>query len=1126
MEGQAPMSSSGSDHDAPPTPEPESDSGRHEQANFGLGPQPGFNGGVELGGEKMKDEGGRMKDEGGAERSETGRGSSAATKRSGVATMKDGSAASSAFPMLTDERAQKYAIGEVVARGGMGAIRAAEDVNCRRTVAMKVMLKGKDASRSSLIRFIEEAQVTAQLEHPNIIPVHELGVDADDTVFYTMKFVQGVTLKDVLKGIRNGDADTITAYPLSRLLNVFLKACDAVAFAHSKGVVHRDLKPENIMVGDFGEVLVMDWGLAKVLGKVSGVGCQVSGGDEEEAGGNVGGAATPRPSGHSGSPHGSVFVGLQRDRDASHIAESPADRTPNTEHRTPAASAPISSVRSDTGDVQLTMDGQVLGTPAFMAPEQAEGKIHQIDAHTDIYALGAVLYNILTLHPPVQGKTKYQILMKVARGEITPPTENAERGMLNAELVDSDADSSIQHSAFSTQHSSPFPHCPAGRVPPALSAVTMKALALKPDDRYSSVSDLQSEIEAYQSGFATSAEEAGLCRQLSLLVKRHKAEFGLVAAGLVVIALLVGAFMGKVVKEKGIAQENLRSFLDEKARRAAEAKRSAPEFLKKAESFFARRRWDAAEAAIEHTLSLDPELGEGRLLRGRLALRNSAFDRAREALTKASEILDGDAAGTADSLRTLAAKYGALAATNGGSLSEEQRVQLGEALLVLQEFALAQTFLGDRSLDEAKIEVLWQAALKGLKRANPKADIRVKHTIDKNGLHLEFEKGIKELTDISALAGLPLVELKLDGCGVMDIEPLRGMPLGGLTLSDMGISDISPLGGMQLTYLSLQHTDVHDLGPLSGMPLQHLWLADCLVADLRPLRGAPLVNLQLSHTKVTEISALSGMHLFSLYLAATNVSDIGPLAGMSLECLDLTGTKVSNFGVLKGMPLTYLMLADTKAHDIGFVTGMPLVKLDIIRTAVGDLRPLEGMATLKRLDVCATKVSDIAPLRGMALTSLTLDDTRVTDLSPVTGMPLEYVSLCNTPISDVAVFEGMPLSYLQLACTNVRDVTPLAQSPLTFLGIGITGISDITVLASMPLVDLRMERTKVTDVRVLRGSALECLLFTPSTIRVGMDAIRNIASLRIIATNSDELTRKQSAEEFWRKYDAGEYGGK
>ncbi len=154
-------------------------------------------------------------------------------------------------------RERKYDIGGLVGQDRMGEIVDAFEATTGRTVAMKVMLSS--LSEEGILNFIGEAQITSQLEHPNIVPVHELGVDEEDHVFYTMKLVQGVTLKQVLKKLAAGDAETIASYPLAVLLTIFQKTCDAVAFAHSRSAVHRDLRPANVTIGEYGEVLVMNW---------------------------------------------------------------------------------------------------------------------------------------------------------------------------------------------------------------------------------------------------------------------------------------------------------------------------------------------------------------------------------------------------------------------------------------------------------------------------------------------------------------------------------------------------------------------------------------------------------------------------------------------------------------------------------------------------------------------------------------------------------------------------------------------------------------------------------------------------------------------------------------------------
>lgn len=234
----------------------------------------------------------------------------------------------------------RYETGEEVARGGMGAIKLADDVALRRQVAIKSMLVD-DATPDELARFIEEAQITGQLDHPGIVPIHELGVDASGQPFYSMKFVRGRDLQTILDGLRKGNREIAEEFTLHRLLNILNRVCDAVAFAHARGVIHRDLKPANIRIGEFGEVMVMDWGLAKIFGK-----------DETR---------------------------------------------PDVKGRR------VESIREDetAGDLR-TIAGSVMGSPAYMAPEQASGATHELDEGADIYALGAILYEILTLRPPIE----------------------------------------------------------------------------------------------------------------------------------------------------------------------------------------------------------------------------------------------------------------------------------------------------------------------------------------------------------------------------------------------------------------------------------------------------------------------------------------------------------------------------------------------------------------------------------------------------------------------------------------------------------------------------------------------------------------------------------------------------
>lgn len=402
--------------------------------------------------------------------------------------------------------ADNYRVGHEIARGGMGSILEAEDGKLKRTVAVKIMHLDAQQDHSARLRFLREAEVLAMLAHPNIVPIYDIVWEHGVPLFYSMKLVKGRTLQHILHGLQNRHPDDLHDYTLDRLLLIFRKVCDAIAFAHSKGVLHRDLKPENVMVGEFGEVLVMDWGLAKWKG------------------------------------------------------QSEADL-----ERRKAAASISSEVLSSLPSLQ-TLDGSVMGTPQYMSPEQARGQIDELDERSDIFSLGGILYAILTLRPPVEGQTLEEVLSKVTSGQITSPSEwqvssqakgkaRSKGDVLDARLI------------------KPLPHVSSGRVPPALSAVVMKALRLAKEDRYPTVAHLSADIEAYQGGFATSAEQAGALKQLQLLMLRHKAVTGTLAALLLVcfgFVLKVIASERKATRhaEIAVANEQRANEQAEKTRRA------------------------------------------------------------------------------------------------------------------------------------------------------------------------------------------------------------------------------------------------------------------------------------------------------------------------------------------------------------------------------------------------------------------------------------------------------------------------------------------------------------------------------------------------------------------------------
>jgi serine/threonine-protein kinase len=309
--------------------------------------------------------------------------------------------------------AGRYGAAEVLGHGGMGEVRLCRDAVVGRQVAMKVVLSDRAGSTDARQRFLREARVQGQLEHPAIVPLYDLGVTPGGESYFTMRRVKGVTLAEVIAGLRRGEAAFTATYSRRRLLTAFSSICLAVDYAHRRGVLHRDLKPGNVMLGDFGEVYILDWGLARLT--------RGPAADEEAA------------------------------ERALHDQRGLAD--PGIELPAGSGSTP-------------TQVGATLGTPGYMSPEQARGDLAVLDGRTDIYALGALLFELLTFERLHDRRTPAALFYSTLHG--------------------AEARASVRR--------------PEAQVPPELEDICVRATALDPAARFADARALQAAVERYLDG--------------------------------------------------------------------------------------------------------------------------------------------------------------------------------------------------------------------------------------------------------------------------------------------------------------------------------------------------------------------------------------------------------------------------------------------------------------------------------------------------------------------------------------------------------------------------------------------------------------------------------------------------
>jgi len=861
--------------------------------------------------------------------------------------------------------------------GGLGRIFEARQNALGREVVLKAIRSGMEANHSR--RFKAEAAVTAQLEHPNIIPVYDAGRDEGYGFFFAMKRVEGRTWREEI-----GRLD------LARNIDILLKVCDAIGYAHQRGVVHRDLKPDNVMIGSFGEVVVMDWGLA----------------------------------------------------------------------------LPVCGNRRFSGLIDAPDDGKATGTPIYMAPEMAIPRVGEIGEATDIYLLGAILFELLVGKAPHDFGELEDDLAAAAENRIVPYDGEDE-----------------------------------------YVKVALQAMAKRPTDRYPSVGAFQEALTGihHHRDSIRLARNAADRLQSALVDKDYERFVEVIfaykqaldlwpgnanAADMLETARLCFAKAAMDNDNLDLARKQLDAMRDppgtmrnmlEERRTLREKQRTALRRLEEVEARHLHgqaREWQLAEEVdfdeLRNWEFSDCEHGvEGgylwmaggepqvalldRRLIGDLritfqAMVDDDFLCDISCCLFAPEGLPPETAVD----RGYQIKYGAY----GNSLdlliragtrlwSQQDRPLERDRWFAIEVERLSGTlaFKVDGRVvfveeDPQPISgpthcrfglIGWRARTRyrnlrlyrpSVPRFEDLLDVARRHVQlghYRTAMHLyedvlasdsddeamrRAEEGAVHARFLDALEDrLPLIERKLVAAwpeariqlsgnglqldvaerGIADLAPVGGIPLAWLDCSDNRIEDLGPLRGMPLAQLVCSGNRIADCAPLQGAPLRRLEADDNRIVDLGPLAGCPLRQMNLGSNPLEDLAGLPVAELVQLYIRGCLIADLAPLAGSKVSLLIAEDNRIVDLAPLRGLPLTHLQLGYNRIVDLAPLADSPLKDVGLCGNPLRELSPLRGKQ-IDRLDLLRTGVESIQGIETLPLSELLLDCSRLSDLSPLHGM--------------------------------------------------------------------------------------------------------------------------------------------
>ena len=973
---------------------------------------------------------------------------------------------------------EKYRAHHILGAGGMKVVIQSDDINACREVAMAI---SKDSSPESYERFLNEARITASLEHPNIVPVHEIGTSRTGAPYFTMKLVHGCTLEHILKKLKEGDPEYERKYRLRTLLEIFLKVCDGIAFAHSKGIIHLDLKPDNIQVGDYGEVLVLDWGLARKID------------DEQPDGDEV-------PEIPLLKATRMTMDGIVKGTPEYMAPEQAAGRNSRRGRRTDIYSlgailySMLTLDKPFAGEntqeiIRNVLDGNIIPPHTFAAagrhiPQALEFVIYKAmerspsRRYASVAALKADVVSYMNGYATVAEDagffTNVLLWLKRKKVQIYVVCSLVLTILISAAFLGT-------HLYYRQQEKLVY-----GTVVRARIAAEQTIAGLEERIHKESASEWKLKFEdVFSDMYLYDRWGFFLGKDAFLSMNQAKRYVKSVPGGIRIFSGPAGLNM---IFRENLAGSEMRLLLEvswEDFQQGSIMMVSLNNdnfesgylfaVIPGEDPYMAVMRGSSHELLAEHSIRFEKKetckfdmilLPESRGTTLKMSFNGQELINYRD--PGGHPVVSRDVAPCVMSFAKSSLTLHSVKLMTLGTPIKVDLLDIASRQLRKGNYEVAKELYVEAEESASSPDRRMLAAqglrlstlLSNYKSRIPEWNERLAQAwpgalftigIEPEGFVLTASGAVIE--DLSVLRGMPLSTLSLTDAGIRNLDLLRNTKIRNLSLIRCAVSDFSPLEEMNLQTLRLDSMSVRFFPELKMRTLKRLALVNCGlesldflrdlklesldvsrngIRDLSPLKTMPLKELNVADNRVESLLPLKELPLSELNLAENRIVSLEPLRGKKLFVLTAPGNLIADLSPLRGMPLTKLDLNFNRITSLEPLKASPgLQRLMLIRNGISDLGACSAFVKLDRLYLDYNKIESLEPLKSCGnLRTLSVSNNRIVSLAPLSRLSLlRNVNCSENPLDSLEGLEHLKLNKLYAVNTQVQEFGHFLRLP-------------------------------------------------------------------------------------------------